>query len=1016
MSLSASEKATLNFYRWELRGRGWYLFDHPVDIEPPYERFEHRSHEPRDRIDDGRVPSIFGMLTKVISPPKKEVKEEVSELSPTFLKASDVPELAGVSISFAQGQEIRSEVFIELLNMLSFTSNPISFEILGNSEHITIQLVSSQEDKEHISSYLKAYFPTIILNDIEPDNLGFNMEKDIAIADFGMDDIFMQPIERAVNFSIDPLTSLIANMENLEPMDTAMVQIIFKGVTAPWSRDVLTSVSDGMGGSFFANAPEILPRAKEKVSQPLFSVVLRIAAQGDTNKRSEYLASLLSRSILSISSSQYNKLIPLSNEGYSYDFHQYNLYHRTSNRLGFILNSRELATFVHYPNKTVVSKKLGLQGGKTKRVSKEYVHGIFSLGINIHNGEKIGVGLSDEARLRHTHIIGATGVGKSTLIANMMIQDMEHGNGCCLFDPHGDIVEDVLARIPEHRIDDVVLIDPSNLDYPTGFNLLHAQTEVEKIVLSSDLVGAFKRYATAWGDNMSAVLQQAVNAFLESKRGGTLIELKRFLIEHTFRSDFLKSVDDPSIHYYFDHEYKMVRKSISPLLTRIDTFLRPKTVRYMLAQKKGVDFKVCIEQKKIVLIKLSQGLIGSENSFLLGSLFLSKFNQVAMGRQSLPKEERHPYYIYCDEFQNFITDSITSMLSGARKYGLGLILAHQELAQIDDTKVLNSVISNPFVRICFRLGDNDAKKMESGFSYFEQSDLQSLGTGEAIIRIGSSLNDCNLKTAPLVSVDERSAQIKRMRIVSNTQEQYGTPRREIEELLETLFPRYRAGKDEQDSSVTEDNSEPKPISSFSGEPNETTLLSTEKITSEESDTFEIQKESYLKQAKSQETFRKHRVLQNFVRTMAQQHGYRVHIEDELSDGKRVDVGLQRDGIKIAIEVAVSNTVVYEVANIGKCLNNDYQVVYVISESEKHLKNIEQGVKKNYPTKDRKRVFYLHPDQLHLYLDLPLQEEAESPPTRVKGWKIDVKYHPDDTETSGESGIKKRLIKLLKNKK
>ena len=132
----------------------------------------------------------------------------------------------------------------------------------------------------------------------------------------------------------------------------------------------------------------------------------------------------------------------------------------------------------------------------------------------------------------------------------------------------------------------------------------------------------------------------------------------------------------------------MVSKRIAPLLTRIDTFLRPKVIRYMLAQTGGVDFKKCIEEKKIVLIKLSQGLIGEENSFLLGSIFLSKFNQVAQGRQSLPKSERHPYYIYLDEFQNFVTPSITRILSGARKYGLGLVLAHQELGQIDDTKIL----------------------------------------------------------------------------------------------------------------------------------------------------------------------------------------------------------------------------------------------------------------------------------------------------------------------------------------
>jgi len=397
-------------------------------------------------------------------------------------------------------------------------------------------------------------------------------------------------------------------------------------------------------------------------------------------------------------------------------------------------------------------------------------------------------------RLRHTHIIGSTGVGKSTLIANMIIEDMNSGNGCALFDPHGDIVEDILLRIPEHRKKDVIVIDPSDNEYSIGFNLLSATTESEKIVLSSDLVSSFKRHATAWGDNMSAVLSNAINTFLESDKGGTLIELKRFLLEDAFRKEFLLSVEDPSIHYYWNNEYYMVKKGIAPLLTRIDTFLRPKLIRYMLVQNEGVDFAECIKKKKIVLLKLSQGLIGEENSFLLGSLFLSKFNQAAQGRQALAKSQRHPYYIYLDEFQNFITPSITSILSGARKYGLGLVLAHQELAQIDDSKVLNSVISNPYIRMCFRLGDSDAKRLESGFSGFEQSDLQSLEIGKAIMRVGSSNNDFNITTSLLSQVSSNSKNIREY-IIQNTRDNYSKPKSELNEIIISLLPQSPVKKE-----------------------------------------------------------------------------------------------------------------------------------------------------------------------------------------------------------------------------
>ena len=169
-------------------------------------------------------------------------------------------------------------------------------------------------------------------------------------------------------------------------------------------------------------------------------------------------------------------------------------------------------------------------------------------------------------------------------------------------------------------------------------------------------------------------------------------------------------------------------------------------------------------------------------------VFISKFNQVALSRQSISKEKRHPFYIYMDEFQNFITPSITSMLSGVRKYGVGLVLAHQELAQIEEQKVMNSVISNPFTWICFRLGDNDARKLETGFSFFEQNDLQSLGTGEVIMRVGSSTNDFSPTTPKLT--ENIDSEIKKF-IVDNTRNKYTKNSSEIKELLDSLLPKIK---------------------------------------------------------------------------------------------------------------------------------------------------------------------------------------------------------------------------------
>lgn len=1015
--MNASEKATLNFYNWEYRHRGYYHFDTPIDIEVPYVPFQHSTYSINPIIDDGRAPSLFKSFTKLLAPPKQEESEnELTEVEPRFLAFENKPNLIGFSLSFPKGTEILPNRNIEFLNMLSFTQHLLSFEIIGTSEDIQIQIVCSEDDKGRVRSHLSAYFPIAIIRDVKVDDFGFSSESDVAIADFGLNDEFIRPVASADSFGIDPLTSIIATMEALQSNDVAVFQMLFKGVTSPIAKDISYSVSDGSGGSFFADAPEMIKCAHDKISTPLFAAVIRIATQGNTDSRSQYLAQELARSISAVSTSEYNKLIPLSNEGYAYDFHQYNLHHRLSNRLGCILNSKELNTFLHYPNKTIVSKKLGLSGNKTKRQSHSSNTGIY-IGENSHNGESFPVHLDTESRLSHTHILGVTGTGKSTLIAQMFLKDIEQGLGCAIFDPHGDICDDILKRIPENRKDDVIIIDPSDSNFPIGFNLLEANTDAEKIVLSSDLVSAFKRHATAWGDNMTAVLQNAVNTILDSSRGGTLIELKRFLIEEKFRNEYLTSVDNPSLHYYWENEYPMVRKGIAPLLTRIDTFLRPKLVRYMLAQKKGVDIADCLKNNKIILLKLSQGLIGEQNSYLLGSLFLAKFNQAAFSRQSQNKNERSPYMLYLDEFQNFITPSVERILSGARKYGLGLTIAHQELSQIEDNRLLNSVLSNPNTRICFRLGDNDAKRLESGFSYFEQSDLQSLERGEAIMRIGSSTNDFNINTKPLSEVSGDFSQ----EIISTVRGKFSTPKTEVEALLISLLPKKSTFKKpivenksiEEKPSVLEAKTE-----NISTETEQNKIIEVHSAFKPEVITntpFEAQKEQYLQSQIEKERNRKHQNLQNLIKTIGEQQGFKSVIEEPLGNDTRVDVGLSNGKFKIAIEISVTNSADYEVLNIQKCIDASYDFVFMISDNSSHLENIKSKALESIPKKQHSKIHFITSNAFAEKLGAvtPQEKVIEK---RVKGYRVKTSYNQKPTESLKKESLGQIILKSLRKNK
>lgn len=419
--------------------------------------------------------------------------------------------------------------------------------------------------------------------------------------------------------------------------------------------------------------------------------------------------------------------------------------------------------------------------------------------------------------------------------------------------------------------------------------------------------------------------------------------------------------------------------------------------------------------------KLSQGLIGEENSFLLGSIFLSKFNQVAQSRQSLPKSERHPYYIYLDEFQNFITPSITRILSGARKYGLGLVLAHQELAQIDDTKTLNSVISNPYIRICFRLGDVDAKRLESGFSYFEQDDLQSLGIGQAIMRVGSSSDDFNISTFPLPKL-ETNAEVNRDSIVAHTRKSYGKPKAELDDLLASLLPKQTIkkakAKVEKAAPKVEKTIETIITEDKKSEVEKTivtkTIPSPTTENSEINDDLEARKEKYLQQAEEQEIARQHRSLQYYVRSMGLQRGFKATLEDSTLNGGKVDVSLlKKDDIRIAIEISVTNRVDYEVQNIQKCLDDKYSLVYMISENEKHLKNIKEQALKTILKKQHSKIHFFKSEELQLYLDALIQPQQKV--KRVCGYRVKVDYKTNN-DTSKQSSITDIIMKALRGKK
>lgn len=989
MDLSLSERLTLQFYEWEKRGRGWLLFNAPIELEPEFEPFISHTLPAAPFVDDGRKRSLIHSLTDFISGKKKNPSSEENDISNSSnlqaLKFQCTEPLISISFSLPKKTRVNLRDLEQLLLMLSNCRYPLSFEIIGSHTTIQLQFTCRSSDCFAVTAQLKAYFPESIIREADDPIVKIaGSGLYVALMDYGLQDEYMRPITMVQSLDLDPLIGLYALLEHLSPDEYAVIQLMFTATRNPWAESVMRSVTDNEGGAFFEDSPDMVPLAREKVSFPLFAVTLRVLGGSPIPERAESLLQSVGSALVRIYTSKANTLIALPDDGFDFTLRLRDIALRESHRLGMFLNTRELATLVHYPSPSVMSLKLHKDTRKTKAAPKSTEENDFIIGINEHQGRVKEVTISDAQRLKHTHIIGATGTGKSTLLLNLVNEDMALGNGFAVLDPHGDLIESIISYIPIERDDDVVIIDPSDAEFPIGFNILEAHSEIEKEILSSDLVASFRRLSTSWGDQMNSVFANAILAFLESKEGGTLADVRRFLVEKQFRDHFLKTVTDPNIVYYWQKEYPLLRtNSVGPILTRLDTFLRPKLIRNMVCQNKALNFEELLDSNKIILVKLSQGLIGTENSYLLGTLIVSKIHQAAMARQVKAQEDRKDFFLYIDEFQNFVTPSMSSILSGARKYHLGLILAHQDMQQITkvDGELASSVLSNAGTRICFRIGDADAKKFADGFSFFQAEDLQNLNTGEAIVRIDRPEFDFSLNIEPLS--EPESIPESRDYIISHVRNKYGTPREMVESDLrdkyeDVLIPeKIPIPKKEE---IKEKKKEPPAIEPIPE------IKKQEPVTISDEDA-----NNTIEQLKKQKQQTQHRYLQSYIKRMAESSGYKATVELPIPDSKgRVDVMLERNGKKIACEIAVNTEIEWEIHNIQKCLDAGYDLVVSCTEEKKTQEAIQIQVNTSILEHLRSKVKVLDSESFIKFLNEETAKEA-STETRMKGFRVKVDY-------------------------
>ena len=995
LPLTQQQRLTQQFYDWEKRGRGWQLWDYPVELEPPFRPFLVHFAGSGPIFDDAHKPTFLSALIErvrrywggpasVIASPTDLLDQNLmEEAEPVVL--SDKSNLVELAVALPPRQPVGKETTEQFLLGLSCASRPTSFEIIGLPESIVLQLTCREPDEGQVRQQIQAYFPEAVVHEEAGfldrcwDNTGL---KETVIVDFGLSREFMLPLKTFKGFEVDPLIGITGALADLQEGELGLLQVLFQATRHAWSENIIRAVTDWEGRSFFADAPEMVSLAKQKVSRPLYSVVVRVAGQSSTSGRAWQIAKALGGSLAQFSNPFSNELIPLDNEDYSQKDQEEDVLYRESHRSGIILNTDELASLVHLPSPSVRSEKLKREEKRTKAAPTLALGHKLLLGENTHGGKKEFVTLGPEQRIRHTYLIGASGTGKSTLLLNLIIQDIKNGEGIAVLDPHGDLIDQILGFIPEERFADVVLLDPADEEYPVGFNILSAHSELEKNLLASDLVGVFRRLSTSWGDQMTSVLGNAILAFLESQRGGTLADLRRFLVEAAYRRDFLETVADPEVVYYWQKEFPLLSgRPQAPLLTRLDTFLRPKLIRYIVSQKENrLDFQTIMNNRKIFLAKLAQGAIGEENAYLLGTLLVSKLHQIAISRQQIRESERQNFYLYIDEFHNFITPSMAAILSGARKYHLGLILAHQELRQIwnKEMDIASAVISNPYTRICFRLGDFDAQKLKDGFSFFEAKDLQNLGTGEAIARLERAEYDFNLKALPLPGVDIGLASQRRERLVALSREKYARRRVEIEAELARGRPVASPPTPVREVRPRKETKEPAiPVD-----------IPPRDRKVREQPRFIPQEPAPLGRGGQH-----HKYLQQLVKRLADDRGYRTTIEKLILGGVgSVDVSLEKGGRKIACEISVTSGAEQELGNVQKCLAAGYDQVILLSSERKALSKIREFVAARIDEETLRKVLFLPSEEFVDYLD-QVEAGAASKEQTVRGYKVKVGYRP-----------------------
>ncbi|HXS14876.1 MAG TPA: type IV secretion system DNA-binding domain-containing protein, partial [Candidatus Saccharimonadales bacterium] len=635
----------------------------------------------------------------------------------------------------------------------------IAFELVGKPGDIRYYIHVPKKLRDLVEKQINGSYPDADINVVDENDakqkgvIGneyniFSEDGKVAFASLAPKGAGYKPLKIYKEMAVDGMSMLTSTLAKMQPGEGAAIQIMVSPADGKWKkvgRSHIAGVKKKESNpekASYSSDPKELEAIDNKIGKPGFEVVIRVVVCSSTMEAAKAHLENITTALAMFNGQ--NSLKKNKHRFKGLFMHDFIYRYWPMRGCTGIMSSEELATIYHFPNKQITTPGIfWLTSKRAPAPTQIPTEGLY-IGKSTFRGLSRSVYMLEEDRARHMYIIGKTGTGKSQFLKQMIVQDIENGEGICVIDPHGDLIEDILLRVPPNRAEDVIVFDPSDTQRPMGINIMEAYTEEEKHYMVSSIIGLFyKLYDPNKTGIVGPRLEHGIrNAMLTvmAEPGNTFIEVQRALTDTKFVEELLPKVTDPIIKRYWTDQIAQTNEFhksevLDYIVSKFGRFITNKLMRNMIGQSKSsFDFRKVMDEKKILLVNLSKGKIGEENSQFLGLILVPKLLTAAMSRQDIPFEQRQNFYLYVDEFQNFATPDFAAILSEARKYKLNLIVANQFTGQMEDD-VKNAIFGNVGTIASFRVGVQDANFLQHEFQpTFGEADLINVDRFNAYIR------------------------------------------------------------------------------------------------------------------------------------------------------------------------------------------------------------------------------------------------------------------------------------------